>query len=573
MFSAVKKLFCFSLAANLFLTGCSSSGTKKDTGLSQFDSSTPATAETSISADAEIDPESFEKLTMFSDVDFWDLPEWDFTKGSTSEGISEKTGAYLDITIPPQDASTKLSQMILQDNLDDIIVSADKNAIAQLIQSGQVWSLQELLETYCPDSHLLTEFPQDIKDELIREYGGWYAYPSHMNSEDARRIWKEKTSYYGDLYKHSHNNGILWNKKLLEEAGLTVCDVQTASGALAAYEKVKNLKSDDGESVIPLLLDGNNYIYFSIPCLIGSFGVEVVDDDGNYIEQWLQPECKDAFSFLNTAFRNGYAFSEDLTIDNRQLRTRMASGRIFCFVGNTGNTDFDPTEWVSAGPIISDSGKRPIMDITLSAPLGWTQTFVSKNCKNPKLAARFLDYMTSDEGLFYIEFGVEGEDCYFDKDGYVHLTEQGEKRDADPDDFLGKFWNFNNYAWKHSLIPVPEKGSSEYLKNQVQSAFACYPDTYVYDSALLRLPDNYITADSEEGKINTALDEFRKEQIPKILSASSDVEFEEAYQIFVDHQKELGAAKLDEKINKQMHENYSYYRKTIEKVNKHTENP
>ena len=134
MFSAVKKLFCFLLASSLLLIGCS--GTKKDTALSQLDSSTSTTAETSISADAEVDPDSFEKLTMFSDVDFWNLPEWDFTKGSTSEGISEKTGSYLEITIPPQDASTKLSQMILLNNLDDIIVSADKNAIAQLIQSG-----------------------------------------------------------------------------------------------------------------------------------------------------------------------------------------------------------------------------------------------------------------------------------------------------------------------------------------------------------------------------------------------------------------------------------------------------
>ena len=561
MFSVTKKIFCFSLIASILLTGCSFSYREKN-------NSTPKNS-TSGSTNTDVTASSFQKLTMFSDVDFWTFPEWNFSAGSISEGISEKTGVYLDVTIPPQDASTKLSQMILQNNLPDLIVSADKNAIAQLIQSGQVWSLQELLETYCPDSHLLTKFPQDIKDELIREYGDWYAYPSYMNSEGAREIWKEKTSYYGDLYTHSHNNGIIWNKELLEEAGLTVNDVQTASQSLAAFEKVKNLKSEDGKSVIPLLLDGNNYIYFSLPCLIGSFGAEVVDDDGNYIEQWLQPECKDAFSFLNTAFRNGYAFSENLTMDNLQLRDLMKSGRVFCFVGNTANSAFDPQKWVSAGPILSDSGSRPIMDIILSAPLGWTQTFVSKNCKHPELAARFLDYMTSDEGLLYTTFGVEGEDYYFDEEGYIHMTEHGEEHSEDSTDFLGIFWNFGNSAWSHSLSPVPEKGSNEALRNEIQSAFACYPTTYVYDSALLRLPNDYITPDSEEGKINTALDEFRKKQIPKILTASSDSEFEEAYRIFVEHQKELGAAKLDAKINKQMHENYSYYGATIKKINKH----
>ena len=51
------------------------------------------------------------------------------------------------------------------------------------------------------------------------------------------------------------------------------------------------------------------------------------------------------------------------------------------------------------------------------------------------------------------------------------------------------------------------------------------------------------------------------------LTASSDTEFEEQYQLFVTTQKELGAKKLDQKINRQMQENFSYYGKKIEKVN------
>lgn len=76
--------------------------------------------------------------------------------------------------------------------------------------------------------------------------------------------------------------------------------------------------------------------------------------------------------------------------------------------------------------------------------------------------------------------------------------------------------------------------------NQIQTAFARYPDTYVYDSALLRLPDNYISPNSEEGQIESTLEAYRKEQIPKILSASSDTEFEKQYQLFVTtHKKNL----------------------------------
>lgn len=414
---------------------------------------------------------------------------------------------------------------------------------------------------------MLKDFPKDRKQEYIRQYGDWYAYLSHLNTDDARKTWKEKTSYYEDLFTHSYNHGIMFNRKLLARANLTVSDIQTASQVLKAFEKVKKLTAEDGQSTIPLLLEGNQYLDSSISCLIGSFGAEVIDDNGNYTERFLQPECKDAFAFLNTAFRKGYAFSEDLTLDNLQMRDLIADGRVFCYIGNTSNTSVDATRWVSAGPILSDSGKRPVMSIDLSVPTGWMQTFVSKSCKNPELVARFFDYMTSDEGLLYSNYGVENEDYTFDSDGYIQRTARGQQRFHDSNDMLGLFWNFYNVAWDHSLIPVPEKGSMDDCLNQIQTAFARYPDTYVYDSALLRLPDNYISPDSEEGQIESTLEAYRKEQIPKILSASSDTEFEKQYQLFVTTQKELGAEKLDQKINRQMQENFSYYGKKIEKVN------
>lgn len=70
---------------------------------------------------------NYTELTLFSDVSFWNPPVWSFEEGSISAGISKKTGAYLDFTIPPQDAPKRLSLMILKDELPDLIVATDKN--------------------------------------------------------------------------------------------------------------------------------------------------------------------------------------------------------------------------------------------------------------------------------------------------------------------------------------------------------------------------------------------------------------------------------------------------------------
>ena len=68
----------------------------------------------------------------------------------------------------------------------------------------------------------------------------------------------------------------------------------------------------------------------------------------------------------------------------------------------------------------------------------------------------------------------------------------------------------------------------------------------------------------EDPEKQEALAAANKEYAERI---AKEKEFEEQYQLFVTTQKELGAKKLDQKINRQMQENFSYYGKKIEKVN------
>ena len=51
--------------------------------------------------------EPYTTLTMYSNVTFWNLPEWSLSKGSVTAGITEQTGIVLDASIPrrPPNAS------------------------------------------------------------------------------------------------------------------------------------------------------------------------------------------------------------------------------------------------------------------------------------------------------------------------------------------------------------------------------------------------------------------------------------------------------------------------------------
>ena len=139
--------------------------------------------------------EEYTSISLLCDVNFWEPPVWDSTEGTITGDISKKTGSVLNVMETTQDADTQLKILLLNDKLPDLVSVVDSTAISQLVSSGKVWRLDEFLQTYKPYSHLLTFFPEDMKAELIKRDGAWYAFPSHMNSTDAREKWPPTTRY------------------------------------------------------------------------------------------------------------------------------------------------------------------------------------------------------------------------------------------------------------------------------------------------------------------------------------------------------------------------------------------
>ena len=156
-----KRAVAIGLTAMLVLGGCGSTGTDQTIGMAEENSTAVAGGET---ADSTID-----KVVWFSDVDFWNPPtKWDTSEGTITGGITKATGLEFEMNIPAGDGSTKLALMIVNGNLPDIMSLTDSATIKELVDSGQVWQLEEFLEKYDPESHLLNGgYAEDIKELLI----------------------------------------------------------------------------------------------------------------------------------------------------------------------------------------------------------------------------------------------------------------------------------------------------------------------------------------------------------------------------------------------------------------------
>ena len=126
--------------------------------------------------------EHSEELTWFSDLSWWSPGNWDADPKSGTGEITEKTGVEIRYLIPEDNGDTRLSLMMINGNMPDILSVSDEQMIRHLITSDAVWNLDELLQQYLPDSHLLVDYPKDLKTLLMERDGGWYGLSGDIHS-------------------------------------------------------------------------------------------------------------------------------------------------------------------------------------------------------------------------------------------------------------------------------------------------------------------------------------------------------------------------------------------------------
>lgn len=525
------------------------------------------------SSSSAADASAAEEVYWFSDVTGWGPSGWEngVTSSPLTDAVKEKIGLTFNIEQPPTDADTKLGLMIASGDLPDLISLTDADTINQLIQSGKVWTMEEFLKTYDPDSHLLTDFPEDIKEAVVRRYGGWYSLPSHLNSSDGREVYPPSSQEYVDNVEKGQNSAIMFNQTMMDELGITQEDVQTEEGFYEACEKVKNSGyTVDGQPIFPVMLHANLWIETSLDGIIAqNFGVVPVDAEGHYIHQEMNPGYKYALKFVNNLIQNGYLDVNSLTLDEAAMKTYIESGRVFCWIGNPAQSGKkEQVPWVSFGPIVAQNGARPAEPISLQAGAGWIQTFISKDCAAPEKIAEMLSFATSEEGLFLNEYGIEGEDYTVDEQGIVTRTEAGNERYEKDYKKNIALWPFANTNFSWSTQPAPEKGTDASVFNQVSTAFGKWEDTYIYDVTLLSFRDtNVIEPSSDLGIKVSQIDSYLESQKAKIVSAASEEEFEKEYDNMIDTLKGYSVEEVDAEYDKTLQENYEVYGETIENVN------
>ncbi len=497
-----------------------------------------------------------EPVTLDWFIDYCALPsKWNMDE-PVFAGITEATGVQCNLNIPAEDASTKLNLLMINRNLPDIITTSDGDLRAAMIEAGLVWDLDELLKTYVPDSHLFKNFPADLKENIVERDGGWYCYPSHMNSEDYETIWgycDEDTEEFYRATKYDNRNGIFLRKAYLEQLNIDVNAIKTEQDLLDVLQLIdqSGLTNESGASVYTMMLNGENTVWLTMDGIIrNTFGAMPLTDDGQYQSIFYTDEYRDGASFLNHCAQKGFLTETHLIMDEETLVSLANSGRVACYIGpfTTLNSGADLNEvWVSPGAITPDSGAKPVMAYNAGMYTGWLNTMVSKDAEDPAACARFIDYMSSREGMLLHMYGVEGVDYTWDGPCLVR-TEEGSGK---IEDGVTGIWGF--YAFQDAYFPRSVEHKS--LDNMPPTmAYSLTDNVEIYDASVFDIPAGYVSGNDDMSFIEIETNNYLEATLPKILLAADDDTFNAQYDAMLEELTNLGRREYDAFLNVKVQE-------------------
>lgn len=474
-------------------------------------------------------------VRWYSDEPGWGPESWETAeKSPLMDAVLERYGAVFDIEQPLADAAAKLELMLRTDELPDLLSLTDETLIYEVAASGKVWDMESFLMEYDPTSHLLTDFPQDIRDVLCDRYGGWYAIPSDMHSADNRELYPPCDAAYDELSAKLNDHVILFNTKIMKALGITQEDVRTQAGFYEACEKVKNAQFQaDGQTLYPVMLHGSKWIDESLDgILAGNFGAVLADTDGVCGHGELAGEYRDALQFINDCINRGYLDGRTLMFDEKAILSCLYNGSIFCWIGNCAQLkELQNLPYASFGPILAESGAEPVLSVNLSAGMGRMQTFVAKDCENPQLIARLLSFMTSREGMLLNEYGVEGTDYIMDENGICKRTNEGSYRYRKVYGSNMRLWPFANTDFTRSIENPLRGNTHEAAYYQIATAFGSYEGTDIID--IRDIQDSGVRPQYAKAAVNAAVTgeaaEYLRNQKAKIVFAKTKEEFDSAW--------------------------------------------
>jgi putative aldouronate transport system substrate-binding protein len=480
---------------------------------------------------ADTSPVTFDWYINFA----WFTRKWGEDK--TSQYITKKTGVSINYQVPAGNEAEKLNTMLASGKLPDLITLGWwEDAIKKMIEGEMVLPFDELSKKYDPYFVKVAD-PQKTAWYTQKD-GHFYGYPNASSSPKDFETYKDKKP---------SNQTFVVRKDMYEALGKP--DMRTPEGFLNALKAAKEkFGTVNGQPLIPFGLNeftdvGNT----SLEDYLQNFLAIPMEKDGKLYDRRTDPEYLTWLKTFRKANEMGL-LSKDVFVDKRsQMEEKIAQGRYFAMLFQ--RSDFasqeqalyakDPNSIYIAvdGPANS---KLDAPKLSGDGLAGWTLTLISKDCKNPDRAIRFLSYLISEEGQKDLFLGEKGA-AWDVIDGKDQFKPEVLKLKQTDNEAFEKQWGAHFTHWMLMDTTMMLKWAPPTAEPGKQLEDWTKGKTYSY-----ALYDNINpTGDSTEGVANTNIGQLWGKTIPALIMAKTDAEFDQKWNEFLEKRKAAGQEKVN----------------------------
>lgn len=412
------------------LTGCGGGANKEEasTEAAKAETTAEAAAETQTSGGADGEPVHLKLfLTNKNIVD----------SSYAKQKIEEATNTKLEIIqVPTKDLDNKLNILLASGERPDIIQCETETMESQLLASGILLPLNEY----------------------------WDNYPNIKNGRDDE-TWELMRYHDGNIYSIGIKNPnplsiIAYRKDWLDKFGL---EVPTTLDEYYEVAKAVAKQDPDGNGADDTFAFGGyqNVDTTWFDHIFGAYGALPnywMLKDGHIENGSIQPAMKDALIYLNKMYQDGLIDPEFVTDDAKRWQQKVKSGtygagvtKIHIFDHNNWSNYYEP--FIKAypegehvyGPVLQGGSENPV-GIRMASERGWLRTFVSRDSKNIDACLRLIDYLMSEEGNRFAQYGVQDEHYKWEGEKLVRLIDDKQTNELD----LNKFFIGNTVLFDHS---------------------------------------------------------------------------------------------------------------------------
>ncbi|TCW61304.1 extracellular solute-binding protein [Treponema sp. J25] len=488
-------------------------------------------------------PITFDWYINFS----WFARQWG--DSAVSKYITQKTGVNVRFIVPAGNEAEKMNSMIAGNTLPDLItIGWWEGQVPMMIDAGLVLPLDVLAQQYDPYFFKVAN-PQKL---------GWYRQP------DGHVYGYPNASYTPQDYeklkgKLTSNQTFLVRKDIYEAIGKP--DMTTPEGFLNALRAAKaKFPTVGGQPLIPIgfqeFTDVGNA---SLEGYIQNFLAIPYEKDGKIYDRSTDPDYIRWLKMFRKANEEGLLVT-DIFVDKRsQIEEKAAQGRYFALLYQNWDMQAAQMALYNRDPnmvyIAVDGPKNSRKDPhTLGGQgiSGWTITLISKNCKDPARAIQFLTYLISEEGQFDTYFGIP-DVTYTMKNGVPQLLPEIEKLDQTDKNAQETKYGVQYTYWMLMDNPWADQWGAKYSPALAQPQLWTRP----YVRSFAAYDNLQLTPGSDEALIAEEIARRWGRDLPRLLRAKTDAEFDQIWNELQKFKQDKGIAKVQAvqtekmKINKQ----------------------